>query len=138
MRKRHQRRAPRCRSGAVIVEFALVAPLAFLIIFGSVEFARLNMLLNSMENAAYEGARRGIVPGATVANVEDAAEQILQAVGAVNATVSVTPAVITNQTPDLTVTIHIPLSANAWIAPHFTGGRVLSRACTLNRETTSF
>jgi Flp pilus assembly protein TadG len=126
------------RRGAVTVEFALVAPVAFLIIFGSVEFARLNMMLNTMENAAYEAARRGITPGATKANVEGAADVILQAVGAVNATVTVTPAVITNSTPNVTVTISMPLNDNAWISPHFTNNAVLSRSCTLTRETTPF
>lgn len=120
------------------MEFAIVAPLAFLIVFGSVEFARLNMLLNSMENAAYEAARRGIVPGATAANAEDAANQILQAVGAVNANVTVTPSVFTNTTPEITVSIGIPLNDNAWISQHFTENRVLSRTCTLTRETTPF
>lgn len=129
---------PNGRRGAVTVEFAIVAPVAFLIIFGSVEFARLNMILNSMENAAYEGARRGIIPGATETNVRDATTQILQAVGAVNATVTVTPTVITHQTPEITVSISIPLNDNAWISPHFTNNRTLTRSCRLTREVTPF
>lgn len=132
----HARSSP--RRGALTVEFALVAPLVFLVVFGAVEFARLNMLVNSMENAAYEGARRGIVPGATVAAVKAQAEQILQAVGAVSATVTVSPAVITNQTPYVTVTIQLPLNDNAWVSPRFTKNAILTRSCTLNRETTMF
>ncbi len=125
---------PPARRGALTVEFALVAPLVFLVVFGAIEFARLNMLINTMENAAYEGARRGIVPGATVANVEAESEAILQAVGAVNAHVVVTPAVLTNQSPDVTVRISIPLDDNAWVAPRFTKSVVVTRSCTLNRE----
>lgn len=126
------------RSGAVTVEFALVAPLVLFIVFGSIEFARLNMLVNSMENAAYEAARRGIIPGATVANVKAEANSILQAVGAVNATVTVSPTTITNQTPQVTVTISIPLNDNAWVTPQFTQNKTLTRSCTLTRETTAF
>lgn len=129
---------PNARRGALTVEFALVAPLVFFIVFGAVEFARLNMLVNSMENAAYEGARRGIVPGATVAAVRAQSQQILQAVGAVNATITVSPGVITNQTPNVTVTITLPLNDNAWVTPRFTKNAILSRSCTLNRETTVF
>lgn len=140
MRRQHVNRIhrPKSRRGALTVEFALVAPLAFMIVFGSVEMARLNMLLNSMENAAYEGARRGIVPGATTATVETEANQILQAVGAVNATVQVSPSIITNQTPEVTVSIAIPLDDNAWVTPRFTSGRTLTRSCTLTREVTAF
>ena len=108
------------------------------IVFGSIEFARLNMLVNSMENAAYEGARRGIIPGATAANIQAEANSILQAVGAVNATVTVTPSVITNFTPSITVAISIPLNDNAWVTPNFTQNKVLSRSCQLTRETTPF
>ena len=126
------------RRGAVTVEFALVAPMVFFLVFAAIEFARLNMLVNSMENAAYEAARRGIIPGASVANVEAEANQVLQAVGAVNATVTVTPAVITNQTPSVTVDISLPLNDNAWVTPHFTKNATVSRSCTLTRETTPF
>jgi len=117
------------------VEFALVAPLAFFITFSAVEFARLNMLVNSMENAAYEAARRGIIPGATTANCRAEATAMLQAVGAVNATVTVTPATITTTTPSVTVAISVPLNDNAWVLPRFTKNAVLVRSCTLNRET---
>src|SRR5690606_21432947 len=63
----------RPRRGAALVEFALTAPLLFFILFASLEFARANMLRNTVEMAAYEGARRGIVPGATAEDVRDAA-----------------------------------------------------------------
>jgi Flp pilus assembly protein TadG len=132
------RRLPVARRGALTVEFAIVAPVVFLVVFAAVEFARLNMLVNTMENAAYEGARRGIIPGATISNVENEAEAILKAVGAINADVTVTPAVITNATPEVTVDITIPLNDNAWVTPRFTKDAVLHRSCTLTRETTSF
>ena len=56
------------RTAAVVVEFAICAPILFLFFFASLEFSRVNMIRQSVENAVYEGARRGIVPGATAAN----------------------------------------------------------------------
>jgi len=37
------------------VEFALVLPILLIFVFGEFEFARVNMLRNTMENAAFEG-----------------------------------------------------------------------------------
>ncbi len=62
------------RSGASAVEFALCAPLLFLLVFAAWEFSRANMILNTMENAAYEGCRRGIVPGASANDVRASAQ----------------------------------------------------------------
>jgi Flp pilus assembly protein TadG len=121
----------------VTVEFALVAPLLFLVVCGAVEFARLNMLVNSMENAAYEGARQGIVPGATADGVRAEAQLVLDAVGARNADVSVSPTVITSSTSEVTVTIRLPLNDNAWVSPVFTADADLERSCTLRRESTT-
>ncbi len=122
------------RRGALSVEFALVTPLLFLMTFAAVEFARLNMLINSMENAVYEGTRRGIVPGATSAQVEQEVQRILNAVGAVNGEITVTPAVITNATPQVTVSVELPLDDNAWVVPRFTRQRTVERSCTLTKE----
>jgi Flp pilus assembly protein TadG len=135
--KRPARPAALSRRGAVTVEFAIVAPLVFMVVLGAVELARLNMLVNSMENAAYEGARAGIVPGATVDKVSAGAEEVLTAVGAVNGDVTVEPTVITSLSPTVACTIRIPLDDNTWVTPLFAGGVVLERTCTLNREQVS-
>ena len=49
-------------TGSVCVEFAFVAPIFFLLVIGSIEFARVHMIQSAVENACFEGARRGIVP----------------------------------------------------------------------------
>jgi Flp pilus assembly protein TadG len=122
------------RPGATVVEFALVVPLVLFLVFAAVEFARLNMLVNSMQNAAYEGARRGIVPGASVDRIEQAALAVLEGVGAVDSRVIVSPAVISSSTPQVQVTVRVPLDENAWVAPRFVQDVVLERSCTLSRE----
>ena len=50
------------RRGAVAVEFAITVPFLFLILFGSIEFSRANMLRQTVSQAAYEAARRGDIP----------------------------------------------------------------------------
>ena len=80
------------RKGVAAVEFAITAPILFLIFFAMIEFARFNMIRHGIDSAVYEGARRGIVPGATADDVTLSAEAILRAVSTTNATVTVVPA----------------------------------------------
>ncbi len=44
---------------AAMVEFAIVAPLLFILIFGIIDFGRAFFLLNNLTNAARDGARLG-------------------------------------------------------------------------------
>ncbi len=139
IKTRRRRVRPRCASrsqrlGAVAVEFALTAGLLFLVIFTAIEFMRVNTIVNSAENAAYEGARTGIVPGATVKEVKAAATSMIQAIGVRGATVTVDPTPIAEDTPEITVTIAVPLDKNSFVAPRFFLGDTLTKTCTLSRE----
>ena len=53
------RRIVRRRRGAVIVEFALVVPFLFLIVFGIIDFSRAYAQLNNINSSLREGARYG-------------------------------------------------------------------------------
>lgn len=132
---RKQRSRPR-RKGAVTVEFAITAPILFLIIFSMIEFARFNMIRHGIDTAAYEGARRGIVPGATANDVETTAKKILTAVSTVGGTVTVNPSTLTPDTTEITVTVQVAIDKNGWIVPRFFQPSTLSRSCTLAREKT--
>ena len=116
------------------MEFAVTAPIVFLLFFAQLEFSRANLIRHSIQSAAYEGARRGIVPGATVADVREAATSILTAVSARDAVVTVDPTVIQPDTSQVTVTIDIPLISNTWGAAKFLRDRTLTSSITLNRE----
>jgi hypothetical protein len=59
LRIRGGRRFWRRDEGATVVEFALVAPLLFLIVFGIIDFSRAYARLNTMNAAMREGARYG-------------------------------------------------------------------------------
>ncbi len=122
------------RRGAVTVQFAMTVPLLFALVFTSVEFCGINVMRHSVDNAAYEGARRGIVPGATAADVEAEAIRIMSAVGARNVTVVIDPPVINEDTPELRVTVQLPVASNGWIAPKFFATPTLTGECRLIRE----
>jgi hypothetical protein len=105
-RKRTQRSADKrpSRRGATVVEFAVVAPVFFLLLFAGIEFATLSTIRATSHNAAYEGARKIVIPGADVALGIAEAERIMGIIGVdeltvtVTVTVTVTPNVITNNT----------------------------------------
>ena len=71
---RRLRRFRRRDDGAAVVEFALVVPLMFLLVFGALSFARAYQRLNVLTGALREGVRAGAaLDGTTIANVQDTA-----------------------------------------------------------------
>lgn len=94
----------------------------------------MNMLRQTVENAVYEGCRRGIVPGATVADVEAATQAVLNTVSARAAEIAVSPTVITEDTINVTVAIEVPINSNSWVSPFFFRDRVLNSELTMRRE----
>ncbi len=135
-RQKQRKTAGDERRGSVTVETAIVLPILFAIMFASVDCARLNMLRNSAQNAAYEGARNAIVPGATATNASAAANKVLSAVGVKNAIVTVSPSVITSETDTVTVTITVPLKDNSWMASSAKTTKNMVRTCTMSIEKT--
>jgi Flp pilus assembly protein TadG len=122
------------RRAATTVEVAVTLPILFLIVFAALEFARVSMILNTAVNAAYEGARRGIVPGATAEDAEAVTNQLMNAVGATGYTVTVVPTTITPDTEDVTVEVSTPIDQNGWIIARFFAGRSVGSTCTLRRD----
>jgi Flp pilus assembly protein TadG len=131
---RRQRNTAGRRSGAVIVEFAICAPSRFLFFFAALEFSRVNMIRQTIENATYEGSRRGIVPGATANDCRTAAQLVLNTVSTNDATITVTPGVITPDTPQVTVAVTVPIDSNSWITPLFFKNKSLVNSMTMRRE----
>jgi Flp pilus assembly protein TadG len=138
MNARHStRRRPNAaptRTGAVVTEFAICAPILFLFFFASLEFSRVNMIRQSVENAVYEGARRGIVPGAKVADCKASAQAVLNSISASGSTITVTPSVITKDSPQVTVAVSVPVNNNSWVFPVFFKDKTIASEMTLNRE----
>ena len=132
----HRRPSADTRSGSVTVETAIVLPVLFAMLFAAIDCAKLNMLRNSAQNAAYEGARKAIVPGATATDAKDAAKKVLGAISVKNYTISVNPSTITSATNTVTVTITIPLKDNSWIASSAKTTKNLVRSCKMSVEKT--
>ena len=128
------RKNQRSRTGAVIVEFALTAPLFLLFLMVAFEFGWMNVMRHTADNAAYEAARTAIVPGATSAEALAKANSLLNVVGARKAKVTITPATITSATTAVTVAVDLPMSSNGLITPRFTGKTVLHSKSTLKTE----
>ncbi len=129
---RHPRDAS--RRGATAVEFAIVAPLFFLLLLTSFEFSRLNVIRHTADNAAYEAARIGMVPGATAAEAITEANRILNIVRANGARVTVNPATLGPDTQEITVTVDVPMDQNGLLTPRFTQGKTIRSQSTLKAE----
>ena len=120
------------KRGSVSVEFALVAPIFFLFVFAGVEFARVHILQNAVENACFEGARRGIIPGATSDFTKTVAEDFLASSGIADFTVEVNPPTIDPMTTSISVTASVPINAeNGFGISGFFNGRSLTKEVSL-------
>lgn len=122
------------RIGATMVEFAIVAPLLFLFFFAAMEFCRVAMIRHTADNAVYEGCRVGIIPGATVGEINNEATRILGSLGVTNVNIDVIPSKIEPDTDEVTVRIVVPLDDNSFVPNQFFSGRSITRELTLRRE----
>lgn len=121
-----------------MVEFAVVAPLFFLLIFGMIEFGRMVMVQQVITNASREGARIGVLDGASTSDVTTAVNNYLQSASIQGATVSVTPNPPSSAGygAPVTVTVSVTFNQVSWLpSPMFLGGQSLSAATVMRRET---
>jgi Flp pilus assembly protein TadG len=118
------------RRGALTVEFAIVAPLIFLLFLGGLEMTSLNFVRQTAGNASYEAARKAIIPGGTIAQAQTEGLRLMNSLGVgTGAVVTVT------QTPQqVTATISVPAANHSWGLVRFCGGLTLRQSCTLTRE----
>jgi len=122
------------RRGTVVVEMALCLPLLFFFFLAALEMSRVNMIRQTVENAVYEGSRRGVVPGATAADCRNAAQAVLNSVSANGADIDVVPATLTDDTPEVTVSVEVPINSNSWVVPFFFRDRFVTSSMTLRKE----
>ena len=117
-----------------MVEFAVVAPLLFMFFFAGFEFCRVSMIRHTVDNAAYESVRRGIIPGATAGEVRAEVERVLSTIGVTATNLQVIPSVINDDTKELTVRIRVRLDENTFVPALFFVGREFERELTMTRE----
>ena len=129
----------RNRRAAAAVEFAVVAPVFFLMIFGIVEYGRMVMVQQVLTNASREGARLAAIDGIATEEVEAHVEGYLT-----NGAIDLTGVVVTvaPDPPDsagfgepITVSVSIPFSEVSWLpTPMYLGGQTLTANTIMRRE----
>ncbi len=124
----------RTRCGAVAVEMSLTLSIFLLFLFGTYELARASFLRHAAGAAAYEGARVGILPGASADDVTHAVQAAMRRSGARNTQITITPSVITNNTPKVKVTVRVPITDNTFFGRLFTRDVVTIGETELFRE----
>jgi Flp pilus assembly protein TadG len=125
------------RRGTAIVEFAIVAPLFFLVILGIIEFGRMVMVQQILTNASREGARRAILEGATAPDVETIVTDYLTNTSVSGATVTVAPGSLSGIGfgDPVSVTVSVPFDRVSWVpGPWFLGGKTLSAQSVMRAE----
>jgi Flp pilus assembly protein TadG len=113
----------------------MTAPILFVMVLGAVEFSRANMLVHTASIAATEAARKSIVAGATAAEVRLKALDELRMIGVVDATVTVDPTEIVDDTTQVTVNLTVPVSLrNGYGLSRIFLGKNVNKNVTLQRE----
>jgi Flp pilus assembly protein TadG len=124
------------RRGVAATEFAIVAPVFFLMVIGFLEFGRALMVQQVLINASRVGARQASITAATTAEVEAAVEDFTEglAVPGVDVSVSPNPSSAVAGTA-ITVTASVPFSEVSWMSsPWFLGGKTLSASSQMRKE----
>lgn len=126
------------RRGAAAVEFAVVAPVFFLLVFGMIEYGRMVMVQQIITNASREGARIGVLDGSTSSDVTTAVQGYLTSAAIRGADVTVTPSPPSSAGYGAPVTVNVSVGFNqvSWLpSPMFLGGKTLSATTVMRRET---
>lgn len=140
---------PGHRRGAAAVEFAIVAPLLFLIFLGMIEFSRAIMVLNVLTSASRAGVRAGAIAPGDYNAVTDTVGQSLTQAGIACApaiTVTVNGTTVADNTAfqnictpgsRLAVQVAVPYDGVSWLplgTSIFLRGRMLSETALMLKE----
>ena len=136
---RHRRTRP-CysRRGTVLIEFAFVAPVFFVMVLGIIEFGRAMMVQALLTSASQQGARAGALNGAQNADVTTAVNNYLSGAGVSGASTTCTPSPPSSASPgqDVKCTVSIGYTSVSWLpAPAYLKTATLSSTAIVQRET---
>ena len=135
-------RAVRRGASPIVVEFAIVAPLFFLIVLGIFEIGRACMVTELLTEAARRACRQGVIEGTGSSNIQAAAVNYLTSVGingeSANVYVNDSPAGGTNVAAlpaytEITVVVTVPINNVSW-TPVIFANSTLSGQYTMRRE----
>jgi Flp pilus assembly protein TadG len=122
------------RAGAAIVELALTLPIILFLLTCLLEFSRALMLKQTVDSAAYEGARAAVVVGSTPQAARDSVDALMKATRLKQWVTDIDPLVFDNQTSTVSVRVAVSVADNSWITPFFFQGRIISSTVTLLTE----
>lgn len=125
------------RKGVAAVEFAVVAPLFFLVVLGIIEFGRALMVQQIITNASREGARRAIIENATTSEVKSLVNDYLSRTSVSGSTVTVSPppGPSLGLGDPITVTVSVPYSSVSWLpGTYWVGSATLSASTVMRAE----
>jgi Flp pilus assembly protein TadG len=128
------------RWGAHVVEFAVVAPVMFLVILGMIEIARGLMVTHLLTNAARQGCRVGVIEGTSTSQITTVVTNTLKNQGISSDTVTVqvndgsADASTAQAGDEITVVVSVPVGKVSWLPfSNYLSGN-LSGKYTLRRE----
>ena len=119
------------------MEFAVVAPVFLLLVFGMIEYGRMVMVQQVLTNASREGARVAVLDGSTSQQVQDTVNQYLNSGSISGAVITVDPANPADAGfgDPVTVSVDIGFSQVSWLpSPMYLGGQTLSATTVMRRE----
>jgi Flp pilus assembly protein TadG len=124
------------RRGAATVEFAVVAPIFFLMVIGILEFGRALMVQQVLVSAARVGARQAVTLNATTTDTTTTVTNYADNAAVPGVAVAVTPDPSTAAPGDvITVTTSIAFNQVSWTpSPWFLGGKTLTSASSMRKE----
>ena len=138
VKSRLDRRRDKSRRGASAVEFAVVAPVLFVMLLGMVEFGRVLTVHHVLTLAARTGAREAVLPGASCASVQSVAQAVADSAAVplptVNVVCSTDPATAVPGT-SVGVTVSVPMAGVSNIGKMwFPAGHQVSSTATMRKE----
>ena len=132
MRKRCH---PRNRMGALTVEFAIVANVMFIVIFGALELTRMSLIRNLAQDAAYFAARAAVIPGATASDATNEANRILGTLGTKGVQVKINNGQgVSQESSELICEVIIDMKQNMIMMPIMPGWEQIRAVATMKTE----
>lgn len=142
------------RRGAAVVEFAVIAPLMFMLFFSMVEIGRAVMVAQMATSASREGCRQAVQTGQSVSSVQNFISTYLSASGVPTGAITTT---ISNQTSEgggfgatgnlsavptgmgVKVDVSVNFAQVTWLPPSFAysimpSGATLKGSTTMRKE----
>lgn len=131
------RRRNQCGSqrGVAAVEFAIVAPVFFLLVIGFIELGRGLMVQQILTNASRVGAREAIGLHSTTAKVEEVVTEYAEGASVTGIDIEISPSPATAKAGDeITVTVSVPYADVTWVpSPWFMTGNLEAKS-TMRKE----